>query len=480
MLKIRRQQLQGILITLLLLPLLAHMINGQFVRMLADDYCFTDIAVHKGWWGAMVYQYTQWSGTFSSTAIQAGVALLGATALRWLPMLLLVVWVAGMIWAVYELSKLTGIQSPIFVALFLGTLIVFATVDGASNIFQSLYWRSGSATYVTPLALMSVFAGWILHILRCRPKRAAAPEILGSIILPFVIGGTSPLVAPLQVAMILVAMVAIWRLIPSTVNRPALSMLLVALVSAFMALIILVVAPGNAVRQAEFNTRLSFPMIGLLTLGSVASFISTSLVIFSPVGILIALIFPGLIAYALQPLESSRQFFIRKNGLRLLLLTAGIGLGLLVVTFGIAAYSISDIPPARAMIVPQFILVMLAVTWGIIMGLSLQRGAPRLTRLPRIAVIILAMLLIMGPIRSTISTVLLMPKFNTFANEWDTRDNQIHEAIAKGTRDVTLPPFSVDLATYAGIKTLDSQAHADFNSCAESYYGLTSLAIKSS
>jgi hypothetical protein len=471
----RTRLIQLALVAIFSAPLLAHIVNSQAARLLADDYCFWYNAITKGWWGAMQDQYNNWSGTYSSTAIQSAVALLGIGFLQILPTLFILTWLGGAIWAVYELGMLSGIRSPRFIACFGGALLVFVTLDGASNVFQSLYWSSGSATYITPLVLSMFFVAILFRAIRCPPKDITLAGVsLTSAILAFLIGGFSPIVAPLQVVALLLAIGAVWRLAPSASKRATLTILVIALISAIIAAIILVAAPGNTMREAKFQ-RPSMPMVGIITLWSTASFVSTSMLIFSPMAILCALVFPGVIAYGWKPLDSRHQSYVKKHALRLLLFITLLTLGLLAVCFAITAYSISDIPPARAMIIPQFILVHGVAAWGIIMGLSLQEPSSQIRSPSRIVILTCAALLIFGPVASAVRTIAVMPNFRTFAEQWDHRDQLIRAATAKGTTDLTVAPFSVDLADYMDVDPIGSDPLDSTNVCAARYYQLRSL-----
>jgi len=59
----------------------------------------------------------------------------------------------------------------------------------------------------------------------------------------------------------------------------------------------------------------------------------------------------------------------------------------------------------------------------------------------------------------------------------DSRDAQIRSAVAQGEMELTLDPFTIDLAKYADLQTLTAKPNAGINACAEQYYGVKSIIV---
>src|SRR5258706_9198209 len=80
------------------LPILMHIINGMNSRMLSDDYCFAAKVQGKGLTYTMNYYYYNWTGTFSSTAVQSVIAFTGIGLVQWLPLILIICWWLSLIY----------------------------------------------------------------------------------------------------------------------------------------------------------------------------------------------------------------------------------------------------------------------------------------------------------------------------------------------------------------------------------------------
>jgi hypothetical protein len=480
LLKNRTCLIQATLVAAFSLPVLAHIYAGQFTRMIFDDYWFAHGARSLGWKNAQVDWYQTWQGTFSSTAVQTAVGLIGPGLVHLLPVILLTSWLVGMIWTVYQFGQLVRLHYPVFSACFFGSLILYATVEGAPNIFQSLYWTSGSVTYTLPMVIFTFYVGYILLTIR-RIKQARNPvfAVLLSALITFVAGGFSPIYAAIQGSALGLAVVACIIISPPTIRQAILAVLLAGLLGTIAALVLMVSAPGNAIRQVLFPDPPPLPELLILNGAYMASFLATALVIFAPLEAIIALVIPGIIVNKTQPQDARIQAGIQRHARRYMALVLVIGLGLLYSIFIPTTYNVSDIPPPRALIIPHFVVVLVVLGWGIIMGLSLQRPQRQNTdnvfSFSRITLIVLAILLVLGPIRSTWNTLRLASDFRTFAAEWDAHDRAIRAAVAEGKTEMAVPAFTVDLSDYVDIRSIGNDPAMRPNQCVAAYYGLESL-----
>ena len=119
--------------------LLALAYVGLYARYMADDYC-TAVSLHK--LGFLAFQrrwYMEWTGRFSFSLVLAAAESVGPAVVPFLPASAVVCWTVGAVWSVYRVAVLTGRPRPLLTSLVLGELVVFATLNGAHNIAQSLY-----------------------------------------------------------------------------------------------------------------------------------------------------------------------------------------------------------------------------------------------------------------------------------------------------------------------------------------------------
>jgi hypothetical protein len=77
----------------------------------------------------------------------------------------------------------------------------------------------------------------------------------------------------------------------------------------------------------------------------------------------------------------------------------------------------------------------------------------------------------------TINTLAKSGNLRMYAQEWDNRDQSIRTAVANGNAQVTIRPFSVNMATFANLDVVDETATGAYSICMQNYYGLQSVTI---
>jgi hypothetical protein len=469
------------MVVALVAPLLAHIYLGQYNRALADDYCFTNTARQYGLLGNVDHWYQTWTGTYSSTFFQSAVGL--NQAWRFVPSVLMTLWIVAAVWAAYPFALLVRLQYPRLSALLLGTLIVYAANDGTANVFQSLYWTSGAITYTAPMIVLTFNLGVILRAIRVQhdtpdaPLSRLLPYLLLSAGLCMLAGGFSPLFGAFQASLFTLATlatVASLVIAPTLWKRRLLIIFGTALVFSLISFLILLIAPGNVIRRSRFEDPLPPLRLIWFTLFATLTFIPTSVGFLSPMAVVTPLLVGGTLGLNAQPLTAPQRSFVYRNRWRLILAVTFVGLILIAACFFAGIFAIATLPPARAYIVPQFALVITVTAIGYIAGMSLQRdfggsGKPR----PILAAIgrgLILVILLVGPLLSARETLSLVPAFSTFAAEWDARDALLRSAAQQAITPVAITPLTVDLATYADVITDEESPE-----CFKTYYQLPEL-----
>ncbi|HEX2619009.1 MAG TPA: hypothetical protein VHL11_02650 [Phototrophicaceae bacterium] len=462
----------------LLLPLLAHLYLGQFNRAMADDFCFTAIVQAQGIGGALDHWYNNWTGTYSSTFFQSMVGL--AQAWRWVPIALVTLWLLAVSWTAFQLATVLQIRQRGLVAVTAGALLVYAANDGAPNLYQSLYWTSGAITYSLPLIILTFNLGVIILGLRTSQVTwVPVPHTALSAGLCMLAGGFSPLFAVFQVTLFGLLFLGSLLLAPPRWKRRMLVMFGNAALFAFIALIILYIAPGNATRRSRFTLESSLIKMLSKAFDGALAFIPLSSTILSPMAILTALVVGGTIGlnyYPLTPAQRRNQYSVLfKMGIVIVT-----GFILIYVSMLTAVVSINALPPARGYIVPQTVLVAVVLICGFIAGSRLQPigGSASSTLLQMIGRGLVLMVLIIGPVLAAVHTLSRVPDLQIFANEWDTRNTEV-EAIAlqNPQEDVVVEPFTVDFAKWVDVNPLRPDKQR--NTCVADYYRIKSIRTSS-
>lgn len=462
------KRLLGLLAVLLILPLLGYLILGTHNRALADDFCFTVNARAKGIVESLNWYYNNWTGTYSSTFFQSLIGLSGSWRLT--PLILLGFFALASVWTTRQVALTLKLIERRYVVAVLALLFSFGVITGTANVFQSFYWTSGGITYTAPLILLIFHVGILLAFIRqgAKPRLGRFILLAG---LSLLAGGFSPLFAVFQVTTFGLAILFVLRYAAPDKRPYSLRLLSVSLVFALAALVILVAAPGNAIRQAAFEKTVSLPEAAVRSLIETIRFIPTAAAFLSPLAIILPLIISGLVAFYCHPLTPAERVRINRQSLKWLGLSALIGYLLMASAFFTVYYSIGQLPEPRGYVEPQSALVLLMMAWGYIMGLGLQkqhtnRQQGKVSPVMMVAVLGLTAF---GALQATAKPVSLLPAFQTFAQEWDARDAYL-TAYQPDGQTLQIEPFSKDLASYAW---LNDQHLA----CIRDYYHQPDLVI---
>lgn len=477
MIKTFTKYLPALIIAALLLPLLAMGYLGQYSRYIADDYCTTAIALAEGIFGSMAWWYTNWAGQFTNWMLKGIAAFLGPGLASALPTIILMGWVAAAAYAIYQLAQVIRLPKPRLAAFVFAGLIVYAVFAGTPSIIQSLYWIGAAIPYTLPLIFLTFLAGFLLHTLRTNAGKTPVSAIVVVALVTFFAGGLSEVYVALQAAALGLAFLGVLVFAPAPYKRPALTLLGVGIICSLAALVLIAVAPGNAVRRARFPT-LPLTLVVWRTVYISISYAATAAGILSPIPLIVSVLLPMMFVYRLEALPAHLR--LRPGLVRaLLLLSALAAFVLIAACIAPPIYGTSYAPAARVYIMPQFILVVTAMFWGNLMGLGARRSQPRISASARtITGVVLSALLIIGPIQAARGLLADIPDYRAYAAEWDSRDQEIRAAAASGEREVETTMLTVDIGIRAGLEPIGPEAGENINTCAARYYGVDTLVAR--
>ncbi|MDQ3743772.1 MAG: DUF6056 family protein [Acidobacteriota bacterium] len=495
---------------------------GLYARYMADDYCTAD-SLHK--LGFLAFQrrwYTEWTGRFSFSLLLAAAEWVGPAVVPYLSATAIACWVAGAVWSVYRVAILLALPRPLLTSLLLGELVVFATLNGAHNIAQSLYWQSGMLTYTPPLILFTFFLGVACRaVWRRLNGRTGRAETLACGGLALVAGGFSESHALLQVGALALALFALYLYAPAALRRAALPPVFAGLACALAAGCVVVLAPGNAVRMSYFPPHPNLLKLTAISLFYTAGFIAYTAYL-SPLTTLMSAALPALLSFQLHRGDAERnpglsghaerdpglsrrvwpglsregRVGFRRGGwlglscvwVQTLLPPLLVGFVLIFLCTVPGVYGTSTYLPGRARLIPQFVFVCVAVWCGWLAGVLLSErvGAPseradartRLSPLALAAASAASVILLLPPVAAARRTLSLAAGAREAAATWDETDRNLRAARGRGELDVTVAPVD-DVETRLGAAKTELQIEHDAqnwkNKCAARYYGINSL-----
>jgi hypothetical protein len=443
-------------------PLLAYAAVGLFSRYAADDYCTAGQVLAAGFVEAQARLYSGWSGRYAATFLVTLLELIGPVVVPLLPALTLMAWLGAATWTLRQLAQAFGWRLPRLAALAVAAALVFATLSATDDLAQDLYWQTGIVTYLFPLVLATAFVGWLAQ----RGSGHVTFTACGvSLALALAAGGTSETFAAAQVAALGLAIGGALLTGVRPQRGALLAMLGAGLLGALLALAILGLAPGNAVRE-EFGNRLPLSIALPLAFGFTRGWLRLT---FALPNAAVLLLVVGLPAYV--GAVSART---RPHAGSWLILPGLIVATLLVILACMlpAFYALGSNPPGRAQIQPEYVLMCSLVVLGFLSGAAL--GPRRWPTRAWVAVPVLGVLIILGPLVTTGQVLAQVASARDYALAWDRVDGEIRAARSEAEQDVTVRP----LASTGNVQNLDfiGPNRADWlNECVARYYGVRSI-----
>ncbi len=466
--------LQGIAVsiagiaTLASLGLFAYL--GTFTRYLADDYCEQTRVTSGNILRSLLQRYMTASDRFSNLLFVGVSEFLAPRNVQIVPVAMIVLWTAALVWLVWEIKRLLGLQWPLLVDMLLGALLAFFPIFEAPNRFQTIYWRSGMATHFAPLVYLTALAALLLMLIRRyegrRPALWIGPVLL---VLAFFGGGFSEPPDAMLISGALLALIGVWLLVKGPRRLPALQLVTWALVGGVLALVVMGLAPGNEFRLGTPPP--AMPVLLERTALYSLQFIRDSIETL-PLATLVSVVMAALLFYTLfacAPTLSSRQ---NVQLAILLVVTPVLMYGMVAASFAPSVYG-QAYPVERARFAGRLMMTSAALLEGAWLGVLAAQWRPLHARAlwVNLASVALAVVAIY-PLRAAISTLAAeLPYARRWSSAWDARQAMIYEQKAAGKEAIVVP----QLPGFEHVKELDPRPRLWVNRCAAAFYGVNSI-----
>ena len=444
--------------------LVMHGYLGSYTRFIADDFCSVYFANHLGLFRSIWFWRLNWSGRYSAFAVDWFLTKIwGTNNLSLVLPFSLFLWFVSASIGIYLVLRTgkTKIQD-LFVSSVLGALFLFIIFSLAPNIQQSFYWWNGMRSYALPLIALTVY----LALFKLLPEQLAAGRgkvalAFASFLLFFVSGGLGETSAVFQFC--LLAFLIVLGLFPSFKFNwdTRLITLTSGLLGSIVALVVVITAPGNALRQGDLP-----PTTNLLRLLSISwegywDFLAQ--IVLAPEK-LTALIGAFLLTAWLGGFYKDR---ITLQAWRIPAYVFG-GVLLSFTCFPPGVYGYSEPPPTRVLIIPVYALVMFLMLASFRGGVWLAgRDSPSAV-MAQTVLIVAVVLLGFSSISQTQALYRSRDIYISFAQSWDEIDAQIRAAKVDG-EEMVIVPFGLN---WARLDTLTDNPRHYVNQCYSNYYGI--------
>ncbi|MBT3314744.1 MAG: hypothetical protein HN390_09020 [Anaerolineae bacterium] len=441
------------------LALTVYAYIGTFTRLLADDYYHIYLTRSAdGLLATSIEKYLEISNRYSNLLLFALGDQLGQ---QWLPTLMIFLWLLGLLWLFIELNKRAKSQLPHLMLLAIASLLVFLSILQAPNLYQTIYWLSGMTAYFAPLVFFPFLLVGIFAFLRkSRPKVALFGMALFNTLIAFLIGGLSETVGAMHISILALILITFW-IWGTKEQRISASVLLGStMLGGLLSLATMALSPANTIRSSA--PPLPIPVfierLFIFPYGFITDTFKTL-----PLPTLFTVLVAFLIFNNLPSHLKDRKLISYS-----LALAPIITFALIAASFAPSAYALSY-PDARVRFPARFIMTSGLFIEGALLGMLFAREKFRtLSTLFLVAAAIY-------PLRGAWQAYQSLPKYQAYANAWDTRDAYIQSKRDSGIMDIAVPPMD----GMAGIKEFDIDPNHWVNRGAADYYGVDAISVHS-
>ncbi len=243
----RRQQIfLWAIVFILSLALAGIAYLGTFTRFLADDFCTAGSVIHLGLGGMLSQWYYNWTGRFSFIIVAGLFGLGGPKLAGWLPVFTISLWLFGSWWTLLPIIKRLNLSHPRLLGLITAGLLLLVLFCSVPNLYQSFYWQVGMVTYSLPLIVLTFSLGIILRYWLERTDLLLSCITL--FILSFFGGGFDEAFSAMQVTLFTLCCLVALGMGEKVTRRRLLPVLGTALFGSLVAMVLVIIAPGNQVR----------------------------------------------------------------------------------------------------------------------------------------------------------------------------------------------------------------------------------------
>jgi Family of unknown function (DUF6056) len=437
---------------------------GSFTRFTADDYCSFTYANEMGLFKSILYWYRTWSGRYSAFGMDWLVLtkLFGRYSIQLVPPVTLLTWFVFAAATIYSyLKSLAPEKNDLFPAMVLAASSIYIILASSPNVPQSLYWWNGMRSYTLPLVILTIYT-FFFQLITKRIRNTKQLTFWGtlSVFFLFASGGLSETYAVLQFVLLVFLLILKVISLPRKKLEPGTILLLTGILGTILSLIVIIAAPGNAIRQARLNSSADLASLVLISLTEYPKFVFS---LFDQatkwsgwLGLVALTIWVGL----------QYKHVIVKPWKILAYFIGGFALSFACILPGIYGYS--QMPPERTIILPVFIFAVFLLASGFYLGswLSNKIKVPIGSKNGLIVFACASMIF------STSATARFLYEsrgaYIAFAEKWDAVDAQILQAKAEGKEFVEIP----DMTNWTGLDRPNQDAGFWLNECYISMYGI--------
>jgi len=459
----------GVVTTSIGLALFAYL--GTFSRYTSDDYCLSAFFLNDNLIDEMTRRYLVSSSRYTNILFIGLVdKVFGWYNVAILPALMLALFVLGLYLLLKETQHILVLRWNNWMTLFLASSVIFFSVLQAPALYETLYWRAGMTSHFAPLVFIPFFGAFLLRQVRRSQERTPSLWIqIVCLVSPLIIGGFSEPPTALMITVLIFGIFATWIWGNGQFRRSTLILLLWSLAGAFLALVVLALAPANSLRLGRPPP--GFLELVFRILRFPFEFIIDTLQT-RPTPTIISVVIPAFLffVYGSEPSRNISNETRSRLGI-LMMVVLVIAYVLIAASFAPSAYG-QSYPVGRARFAGRLLMTSALMIEGALVGILASNIRTKFFQsiyLRRLSILAL-MVLVLYPLRTAWLTSMEIPAYQQRAAAWDKRDAEIRELKAQGVRDLVVRFLSDDQ-----IQDLGDRRGFRLNRCAASLYGVDSI-----
>lgn len=447
-------------------------LNGRYVRLWADDYTYSAVA-REGLIDGTINWYYYNGARMSSFWLVGFIDLFGPQAVRFLPGLVLVLWVGGIWFALKSILDLARVKLEWIWPALSAVMLVFFSVLLMPTRLESLYWRMGMLHYTLPIPLTLFTLGLILKFAD-HPTSKIKMVLRGILILvaTFFSGANGEVSGAWQFGVYFVALVMLWLINRYKKQHFSVNAMFYALAGSALAMIVMAVSPANAYRMEVMPPPANLGEFIYYTLRYSYDFVWDSIKT-QPLPNLVFIM--GSLALSLAVIPAAGLKLFTKNALKGILVVLVITFGLIVFSFSPSIFAGTNYPAPRALAAGRFTFLLGLMAAAFLAGFVVRDLFPRLTAGSWAAAIAAILILVsLYTVRTYRIPIAEGQDLAARADLWDKQDEQIKAAKLAGVMDVVIQQYDVVLSLNSLLEDPDYWV----NKSAAAYYGVNSIAAK--
>jgi hypothetical protein len=417
--------------------------------------------------------YTNWANSFTTNFLLSTIVLIGPRILPALSALVLLFWVFTIYSFIFNAlpSLVHGI------AILLAEMLVFFVIFEAPERFQILYWLSGMIPYLFSLVFLTLLGCITLVIAKRIIIKPNLMMYVGMGLASFLIGGFSETTVALQVGVFALALIGVWFAHKKGTPRRGFILLGIGFLSTLLSMLVLIIAPGNIVRQALLPPPPGIMKLVTLSLRFALDFSRDSLKGL-PLPTALSLILPMMLTYV----GTTRQEYYKVpkvdsiRSILFLLIAPIVGYLLIVCICAPSVYGESAYPEQRVLIAARFVMVTVTMFEGSLLGILIGNfssgwNAKFTQHIIKTVIACFFILASIYPLRVALLTSPQIPEYRSRAMLLDARDSKIRNSVEQGITNVVVQ--AIDSAHL--LMELGPNVDLWVNRCAANYYGAKTI-----